>query len=189
MSKIGHNKPPSDASDVGGGKLGRGKWLRVRKPLSQRFAEKVSVNPITGCHDWTGCISSGYGQISSEDSKPVLAHRVAYEMAYGPIPEGLHIDHLCRNRRCVNPEHLEAVTVLENTLRGALGIVTRAKASLQTHCKRGHPFSPENTGIDHRGHRFCRACQSDAIRRHQKQNHAHRMEMQRTRRAEQRAAR
>ncbi|WP_395454711.1 HNH endonuclease signature motif containing protein [Azospirillum melinis] len=178
-------------TDVGGiaaERVGRGKWKRIRRPLAERFAEKVSVNPITGCHEWTGCISGGYGQISDETSRPVLAHRVAYQMANGPVPDGLHIDHLCRNRRCVNPTHLEAVTVFENTQRGALGMVIRAKAALRTHCKRGHAFSPENTGIDHRGDRFCRTCQAEAYRRHRKENHARNMEMQRIRRAKQRTA-
>jgi hypothetical protein len=80
---------------------------------------------------------------------------VAYELAIGPIPEGLTIDHLCRNRGCVNPAHLEAVTNRTNLLRGD-GIA--ALNARKTHCKRGHEFTPENTYVWREGTRACRAC-------------------------------
>ncbi|QAY71796.1 HNH endonuclease [Xylanimonas protaetiae] len=85
------------------------------------------------------------------------AHRWAYEFFHGPIPDGLHLDHLCANRRCVNPDHLDPVTVAVNN--------RRQKASLDT-CKHGHPWTPSNTYIHpQRGHRQCRACRANASRR------------------------
>jgi hypothetical protein len=86
-------------------------------------------------------------------------HRIAYEVAYGPIPEGLTIDHLCRNRRCVNAEHLEAVTGKENTLRGeAISAINIRK----THCVHGHEFTEENTyrAPSMPNERVCRICRA-----------------------------
>ncbi len=86
----------------------------------------------------------------------VYAHRAAYELYVGPIPEGLTIDHLCRNTLCVNPAHLEAVTMRENILRGT---GPSAQAARKTHCLRGHPFDDGNTLFRATGKRVCRACQ------------------------------
>lgn len=88
------------------------------------------------------------------DSHKVYAHRYMYEQIVGPIPEGMHLDHLCRNRWCINPEHLEPVTNRENWLRGENHMVAQMR---QTHCKRGHEFTPENT-LWNNAHRYCRAC-------------------------------
>lgn len=105
--------------------------------LPARFWSKVVVD-ATGCWLWAANTSMGYGQII-HDGRQVGAHRVAYEVLVGPIPEGLHIDHLCRVRHCVNPGHLEPVTQKENNRRALLHVAAK------THCKRGHEFTPENT--------------------------------------------
>jgi hypothetical protein len=84
-----------------------------------------------------------------------LAHRVSYELLVGPIPQGLQLDHLCRNRRCINPAHLEPVTSRENTMRGET--VAAANAS-RDHCPSGHPYSDSNTIALGKGGRKCREC-------------------------------
>ncbi|MEV4271931.1 HNH endonuclease signature motif containing protein [Micromonospora aurantiaca (nom. illeg.)] len=86
------------------------------------------------------------------------AHRIAYEMKRGPVPDGLELDHLCRNRRCVRPAHLEPVTRRTNLLRGE---TIPARLAERTHCRHGHEFTPENT-YQWRGSRFCRTCRAAA---------------------------
>ncbi len=99
------------------------RWLReqpstLRKSAEARFAEKVETSPT--CWEWQGTRTpGGYGQFSPETSRHVYAHRYAWEQANGLIPPGLTIDHLCRNRACVRPDHMEVVTRGENTRRGA----------------------------------------------------------------------
>lgn len=109
-----------------------------------------------GCWLWVGFTGrDGYGRHQAA-GRHRLAHRTAYEAFVGPIPDGLQLDHLCRVRHCVNPEHLEAVTQQINVLRGVSPIAQHAR---KTHCINGHPFNAENTRFNHRGWRQCRACQ------------------------------
>ena len=109
-----------------------------------------------GCWEWLGTVSPpGYGHVRIE-GKSVCAHRFVYEQRFGRIPEGLTLDHLCRNRLCVRPEHLEPVTLRENILRGNSIVAQLAR---QTHCKRGHPLSgPEADVYVHHRERECRKC-------------------------------
>lgn len=110
----------------------------------------------TDCWEWqAGKGTNGYG-LMRVDGRQTAAHRFAYQLYVGPIPEGLDLDHLCRNRGCVNPGHLEPVTRRENLMRGET--ITARKAA-QTHCIHGHEFTPENTGRNSvTGTRRCRAC-------------------------------
>ncbi|MFH9014005.1 HNH endonuclease signature motif containing protein [Streptomyces sp. NPDC017943] len=109
-----------------------------------------------GCWFWTASKNTGgYGHFMYGGQRG-NAHRFAYEALVGPIPEGLVLDHLCRVRHCVNPDHLEPVTMRVNSLRGE---GPSAKNAVKTHCKQGHEFSASNTYVTPRGRRQCRTCQ------------------------------
>lgn len=111
------------------------------------------------CWLWTGfCCKQGYGRFrpTSKPSDPkVLAHRFAYELVVGPIPDGLELDHLCRNTSCVNPSHAEPVTAQVNTKRRS------AAMEPKTHCPQNHEYDEENTRYTKDGSRDCRACDRD----------------------------
>jgi hypothetical protein len=99
------------------------------------------------------------------DGKDKYAHRVLYECTFGAIPPGLQLDHLCKNARCVNPDHLEVVTAQENLLRGN---TIAAKNSKKTHCKRGHRLASGNLvrSVAKRGYRSCLTCYNDHQKRY-----------------------
>ncbi len=136
--------------------------LKVEKPPEwwQRFVAKVEFGDGDGCWVWTAARHPrGYGHFNP-DGVVRSAHRLAYEVWVGPIPEGLDLDHLCRNTSCVNPGHLEPVSRKENTMRG--DTITAAHAR-RTHCPQGHPYDEENTyHIPSRPTaRYCRICQAE----------------------------
>lgn len=128
------------------------------RPLIDRLAEKVALTD-SGCVEWIGgTTSAGYGSLTrGKYGTAVLAHRLSYEHHNGPIPTGLQIDHLCRNRLCVNPCHLEPVTQRVNIMRGDS---PTARNAAKTHCPRGHELVGDNIYLHPtRGHRECRTCQ------------------------------
>lgn len=121
--------------------------------LIDRLDKKIRVTPT--CWFWTGSTATnGYGNVYMT-GKMRLAHRAIYELLVEPIPVGLVLDHLCRNRSCVNPDHLEPVTRSENAKRSPeAGRFYRER----TECLRGHPFDEQNTYRTKDGKRHCRAC-------------------------------
>jgi len=124
-------------------------------PFLNRFWSKVQINAEGECWPWTASLNGrGYGQIG-QAGKIRSAHRVMWEVARGPIPKGLTVDHLCRNRRCVNPAHLELVTMRENLLRGEGACARHAR---QSFCKYGHPLVGGNLRPVKDGSRRCLEC-------------------------------
>jgi hypothetical protein len=121
-----------------------------------RFMAKVKINQETGCWEWTGAHNAhGYalfGLTDGGNSRCVLAHRWIQEYNHGPIPEGMTIDHLCRNKECVNSDHHELVTNAENARRAKV-------ARNITHCPHGHAFDPDNFYLNSRnGSKQCKEC-------------------------------
>jgi len=130
-----------------------------RGTADERFLNAVCI-VASGCWEWQKGIfgKNGYGALDV-DGRTIGAHRFSYERYVGPIPKGKHIDHLCRNRKCVKPSHLELVEPGENVLRG-IGI--SARNAKKTHCKRGHEFTVENTYVrPHKGGRACKICKAN----------------------------
>ena len=137
----------------------------MRSPL-YRFLQKIWIDDA-GCWLWTASMDRHkYGQFRERPGRMVLAHRWGYEHLVGPIPNGLCLDHLCRITWCVNPEHLEPVTMKTNINRGLPPLVSGRFHADKTHCAKGHPFSEENTRVEWRKlesgrmgiHRQCREC-------------------------------
>lgn len=134
-------------------------------PEQIREAFWRKVNKTEACWIWTGSANEkGYGQVwrgNFTDKRTMQnAHRFSYEILVGPIPEGLELDHLCKNRLCVNPTHLEPVTHKENLARGnTLGAINSKK----THCSRGHELSQENILKRSRGGRECKICHRERV--------------------------
>lgn len=126
---------------------------------AKRLFSKIDFGESAdSCWVFTGCIQKGgYGRIGTVNGSVESAHRASYEVFKGPIPDGLHIDHLCRNRACCNPQHMEAVTQRENTLRG---VGATALNSMKSLCKNGHPLPI--AGAD--GQRKCLVCKKEYAR-------------------------
>ena len=132
--------------------------------LPQRFWDKV--DKTDSCWEWIACLDSkGYGRFKL-NGKSQRSHRLSYENTKGIIPKEL--DHLCRNRKCVNPNHLEAVTRKENCRRGLVGFVAELKQRIKTRCPQGHPYSKENTYIRSKSnYRECKICVRSRILQYQ----------------------
>lgn len=126
------------------------------------FWRKVAVvGNVCECWEWLASKKvDGYGRCGIGDGKLGYAHRVSYELTIGPIGVGLQLDHLCRNRSCVNPWHLEPVTQQENTRRGEAGKNMRDR----THCPRGHEYTPQNIRASKAGKRGCKTCHCERER-------------------------
>lgn len=123
--------------------------------------DKIIPEPNTGCWLWTAfCMDNGYGQFTF-GGKHYLAHRASYTHFNGVIPEEKQIDHICKVRCCVNPDHLEAVTCRENLLRGE---TVTAHHATKNACDNGHPYTAENTRV-WKGIRICRACHRQRARK------------------------
>jgi len=133
------------------------------RTVEERFWEKVNKNgPIPAhrpelgpCWVWTAAKMEGYGAFPLSGGRNVHAHIVSFTWEYGDIPEGFERDHLCRNRACVRPDHLEAVTHWTNVARG---ISPHGLNAAKTKCRNGHDFSPENTRVNSKGQRVCITC-------------------------------
>lgn len=124
------------------------------RPLEERFWEKVALSD--GCWEWTAARGrKGYGVIAITRTRKRYAHRIAYEMVYGPIPARMQLDHLCSNPPCIRPDHLEPVTPRENIMRGCSPTAINAR---KTQCPRGHEYAPPELWIDKEGKRHCLAC-------------------------------
>lgn len=124
--------------------------------VEERFWSKVddSAGPFA-CWRWIGALNPGpsnYGVMAMSDKRREYAHRISYELSMGTIPPGYEIDHLCRNKQCVNPLHLQVVTASEN--------VRRRPDRKVTHCPAGHPYSGDNL-YEHGGRRYCKACKKE----------------------------
>jgi HNH endonuclease len=144
--------------------------MAERTPADERFWAKVNRDgpvpkhrPDLGpCWQWTAAkMHNGYGRFK-RDGRTLSAHRVAYELVIGSVPDGLELDHLCRNPACVNPAHLEPVTGKVNVLRGET--ITAANAA-KDFCDRGHPLSGENLFVRRGGRRLCRMCKREMERK------------------------
>lgn len=138
---------------------GRSRRVRGRpvRRLATRTDRRSTHHPDFGwCWLWLGdSVKGGYGRVR-HGGRNVLAHRWAYELLVGQIPDGMTLDHLCRNPACVRPSHLEAVTMLENSLRAPTSVT--ATNTAKTRCPKGHPYDESNTYRMPSGGRDCRAC-------------------------------
>lgn len=146
-----------------GDPLGANGYLPRNATPGEKILMRSYIDPETGCREWEGSHDTqGYGKLRINGVYR-NTHRIAYEAFVGPIPEGLVLDHLCRNHGCCEVAHLEAVTFRENLLRGE---GWAGKNYRKTQCKRGHPYDEKNTGYRNNGTtRWCKACAADQHRR------------------------
>lgn len=120
--------------------------------LPERLRSKFFVTP--DCWPWTACVTNGYGQVRFEGRR-WRAHRLVYTLLVGPIPDGMELDHECRQPLCVRPSHLEPVTTAENAKRRGAAV---------TECRKGRTYTPENTFVDKRGYKDCVTCRAERSR-------------------------
>lgn len=141
----------------------------MTKALIDRIEENIMADPNSGCWLWTaGLNRGGYGviRVNGMGRGMSYAHRISYEAHKGSIPDGAQLDHLCRTRSCVNPNHLEPVTARENIIRGEGPALLKARRNAafgeKTHCPYGHEYTESNsrvrTDVNGWRHRSCRAC-------------------------------
>lgn len=131
---------------------------RTRPTPEQRFWAKVEKTE--DCWNWTAGHREGYGHFRVDQATAWPAHRLSYTWLIGPIPDGLNLDHLCRNTFCVRPSHLQPVTQLENVWRSPTHDQWQR---LKTHCLKGHPYSGDNLYV-HKGRRHCKTCRREEKR-------------------------
>ncbi len=126
--------------------------------IPAQFERFISPEPMSGCWLWTGAIKSNGYAVVAVKRKAHHAHREVFIATKGGIPAGLDLDHLCRVRSCVNPDHLEPVNRETNVRRGICGLVNAARQLSKTHCPQGHPYVGDNLYMNDKGGRECRAC-------------------------------
>lgn len=132
--------------------------------LPARLENKIERIPESGCWIWMGAMRHGKYGCTSVNNRTQYAHRVVFELVRGRIPNGMQLDHLCRVRSSVNPDHLQPVTCQENLVRGE---TFNRVNTLKTHCKRGHAFDAQNMYQGPgRIHRQCRTCAKERRRLH-----------------------
>ena len=135
-------------------------------PAAVKFNEKYLIDrsipePNTGCWLWLGSVSQdGYSQVGKP---PWSGHRIAFEVKHGPVPEGMEVDHICRVRCCVNPDHMQPLTHYDNLIKSYRKV---SPNSLKTHCPKGHPLDGENLRLKKTSTRLgvsrqCKACERD----------------------------
>lgn len=147
---------------------------KYRYKTWERIQKRIAVSP-TGCWEWQLSTVDGYGQISV-GKKIVAVHRVALAIARGAgWPRHLQVDHLCRNRVCCNPEHLELVSGAENTRRGISGEINGERQRRKTHCPQGHSYKEHGYAHPKTGHRHCKTCRAAGERKRKDRERDERM--------------